>query len=203
MIDRLAAVAERDVSRETFEVLSAYVAMLVAESAHQSLVSKASLADIWERHIVDSAQLVPMALLGPWVDIGSGAGLPGVVVAILTGEQVTLVEPRRLRVAFLQRIKAHLALENLTIYEGRSGSSCGIYPNITARAVASASSLFAMTLHLSSNDTVWLLPRGRSAQKELDEVRASWQGAFRLEPSRTDPVSSILIASGVQARGKR
>ena len=99
MRDRLAEVAGRDVSRETIERLEAYVALVTEESRRQNLVSASTLGDIWDRHIRDSAQLIrfePYAGAS-WVDIGSGAGLPGIVVACLVEGSVTLVEPRRLR----------------------------------------------------------------------------------------------------------
>ena len=105
MIERLSAVAGRNVSRETFERLEAYASLLKAESARQNLVSAATLDHLWERHILDSAQLVRFEPHSgaSWVDIGSGAGLPGIVVACLIEGPVTLIEPRRLRADFLHR----------------------------------------------------------------------------------------------------
>ena len=99
MIDRLSAVVGRDVSRETFEKIGAYAALLRDESGRQNLVSASTLEHLWERHLLDSAQLVrfePHAGAS-WVDIGSGAGLPGIVIACLVEGPVTLIEPRRLR----------------------------------------------------------------------------------------------------------
>lgn len=203
MIDRLKQVSGRDVPRETYERLEAYAALLVEESSNQNLIAASTLDQMWERHLVDSAQLLRYAPAGSWVDIGSGAGLPGVVIAILSGDPVTLVEPRRLRTEFLTRVKDRLDLSNITIIHGKGSALCAMFEKITARAVAPATELLAMTHHLSRPDTVWLLPKGRSAQKELDEVRRSWQGAFRLEPSLTDPDASILLASGIRPRGRR
>ena len=73
---------------------------------------------------------------------------------------------------------------------------------ITARAVASIDRLFAMALHLSHNGTRWVLPKGRSANLELEEAKKTWQGEFRLEPSRTDPDAQILIASNVRRKSR-
>ena len=114
MIDRLAELAGRPVSRETFALLERYVALLVEESTRQNLVSESTIHNVWERHIFDSAQL---AAFEPhpgasWVDIGAGAGLPGVVVALLVEGPVTLIEPRRLRVEFLERVVAELELRD-------------------------------------------------------------------------------------------
>jgi 16S rRNA (guanine527-N7)-methyltransferase len=89
----------RDVSRETLDRLERYADLLRSESAKQNLVSASTLDRLWDRHILDSAQLVKFAPRPDlsWVDIGSGAGLPGIVIAALVTGPVTLVEPRRLR----------------------------------------------------------------------------------------------------------
>ena len=96
MIEALERAAARPVSRETLALLERYVARLKLASAAQNLISASTLDSVWERHILDSAQLVrfePRAGAS-WVDIGSGAGLPGIVIAALTEGHVTLVEPR-------------------------------------------------------------------------------------------------------------
>jgi 16S rRNA (guanine527-N7)-methyltransferase len=88
-----------DVPRETFDRLEAYVSLLREENLRQNLVSAATLDSVWERHILDSAQLVRFEPRpgAAWVDLGSGAGLPGIVIACLVEGPVALVEPRRLR----------------------------------------------------------------------------------------------------------
>ena len=193
-----------DVSRETSDKLERFSEILIAENQIQNLISKLTEADLWTRHFADAAQLISFAPEGAsWIDIGSGAGLPGLVIAILTGAQVTLVEPRRLRAEFLSRAVAELGLTNVTVLHAKGEAVPRVrYGVITARAVASIDRLFAMTAHLSHGGTIWVLPKGRSAKSELDEARKSWQGAFRLEPSRTDPDARILIASGVRRVGK-
>ncbi|HVL78321.1 MAG TPA: RsmG family class I SAM-dependent methyltransferase, partial [Sphingomicrobium sp.] len=103
MIEALAAAAGRPVSRETFARVELFVHLLREEAQRHNLVSRSTLDALWQRHILDSAQLVrfePMAGAS-WVDIGSGAGLPGLVVALLVDGPVTLIEPRRLRAEFL------------------------------------------------------------------------------------------------------
>ena len=94
MIEQLERVAQRPVSRETFERLQAFVDLLREENARQNLVSAATLGRVWDRHILDSAQLIGHAPAGPasWIDIGSGAGLPGIVIACLVDGPVTLVD---------------------------------------------------------------------------------------------------------------
>ena len=193
-----------DVSRETSDKLERFSEILLAENQIQNLISKSTEADLWTRHFADAAQLINYAPQGAsWIDIGSGAGLPGLVIAILTGAPVTLVEPRRLRAQFLSRAVAALDLTNVAILQAKGEAvPRARYGVITARAVASIDRLFGMTAHLSHGGTLWVLPKGQSAKSELDEARKSWQGAFRLEPSRTDPDARILIASGVRRVGK-
>jgi len=201
MIDRLAEVARRDVSRETFEKLNAYVALLREESDRQNLISKSTLERIWDRHILDSAQLVRFepSARASWIDIGSGAGLPGIVIACLVEGPVTLVEPRRLRADFLHKVRESLDLRT-TILARKAERVEGTFEVITARAVTSLAQLLKISAHLSTRKTVWALPKGHSAERELAEALRSWQGAFRVEPSVTDAASLIVVGTGVRAK---
>lgn len=188
-----------DVSRETSAQLRRYAELLTEENARQNLVARSTIDDLWRRHIDDAAQLAvfdqPVAT---WLDIGSGAGLPGIVIAILTGNPILLVEPRRLRAEFLQRVVDELDLPATVMRTKVEAVRHAPVDIITARAVASLDRLFAMATHLSHQGTIWVLPKGRSANLELEEARKTWQGDFRLEPSRTDPDAQILIASRVR-----
>ena len=99
MRDRLEQVTGRPVSRETVERLETYIRLLMDENQRQNLISSGTLPQLWERHIIDSAQLVRFEPRdgASWVDVGSGAGLPGVVIACIVSGPVVLLEPRRLR----------------------------------------------------------------------------------------------------------
>jgi 16S rRNA (guanine527-N7)-methyltransferase len=203
MRDELARAAGRPVSRETFKRLEAYVALLQKENQRQNLVSAATLDRIWERHILDSAQLVrfePYAGAS-WVDVGSGAGLPGIVIACLVDGPVTLIEPRRLRAEFLGDTVAALDL-NALIEVAKVERVRGTFNVITGRAVAPLGRFLEISRHLSTGKTVWALPKGRSAQSELADAGRSWQGDFRIERSVTDEDSEILVATGVRARAE-
>jgi 16S rRNA (guanine527-N7)-methyltransferase len=203
MIERLEQVAARPVSRETFDKLEAYAAMLREENERQNLVSASTLEQLWERHILDSAQLVRFEPHhgASWADIGSGAGLPGIVIACLVEGPVTLIEPRRLRAGFLHKVAESLTLD-ASIVSSKAERVAGRYDVITARAVASLGALLRISQHLSTGKTVWALPKGRSAQSELVEAQRAWQGAFHVEQSVTDPDSHIVVATGVRARGQ-
>ena len=201
MIGRLEQAAGRPVSRETFEKLKAYVALIREESERQNLISASTLAQIWDRHILDSAQLVryeprPGA---SWIDLGSGAGLPGIVIACIVTGTVTLVEPRRLRAEFLHKASESLHLR-ANVVAAKAERVDGKFDLITARAVASLTQLLKISSHLSTRKTVWALPKGRGAEAELVEARRTWQGNFRVEPSVTDAASFIVVGTEVRAR---
>ena len=192
----------REVSRETLAKLEQFADLMLLGNAAQNLISKSSEADIWQRHILDSAQL--LRFVDPsrsWSDIGAGPGLPGIVLAILDRGPKILIEPRRLRVEFLERAIAALKLNNVMIVLGKADKSSELCDVITARAVSSPGDLFAMTSHLRHAGTTYVLPRGRSAQSELAKVRNTWQGEFRLHPSLTSDEASILVARNVRRRG--
>ena len=202
MIPALEAAIGRNVSRETQALLERYVDLLRQEATVQNLVSASTLDTVWDRHIADSAQLVALARPGAkWADIGSGAGLPGLVVAILTKDPMTLIEPRALRADFLRRATAELNLENVAVVAGKAQSASGKFDVITARAVAPAGELLAMTTHMVHSGTKFLLMKGRSAKKELEDVLRTWQGDFRLVASRTDAEAAIIVAEHVRRRG--
>ncbi len=194
-----------DVSRETQGLLDRYVALLLDENERQNLIGQSTVDEVWERHIADSAQLIRFAPRpdSSWLDIGSGAGLPGIVIAIMTKGPVTLVEPRKLRANFLQRVADTVGLgDRITVHAAKVERIAGRFDVITARAVAPLEALLRISQHLSTDKTIWVLPKGKSAQSELDEVRRTWQGGFRLEPSVTSGEAAILVAAGVRRKGR-
>lgn len=195
------AAAAIDVSRETFEVLSAYAAVLHEEAHTQNLIARSTLDQLWSRHMVDSAQLVRCASTPSksWIDVGSGAGLPGMVIAILTRAPVTLVEPRRLRAEFLGRCVARLGLSNVTVMQSTAQKVRGSFRNITARAVASLTELVAMTRHLGENGTEWIFPKGERAREELEAAGQSWHYRVRMIESLTNPDSRIVVLSDIRS----
>ncbi len=190
------------VSRETAERLAHFKALVIDENKRQNLISPTSVLEFDTRHIGDALQLAELGKAGSWCDVGSGAGIPGVVIALMTGAPMTLIEPRRLRADFLRRAVRELSLD-AEVCEMKAERVPAHFDNITARAVAELSKLFAITEHLAKRGTRWILPKGRSAQKELEAAQQSWQGEFTLVPSRTGDAAMILLAEGVRRRGKR
>ena len=191
-----------NVSRETSDRLALFKALVIAENSLQNLVSPASLAEFETRHLDDGVQLADLGRPGSWCDVGSGAGLPGIVIAIVTGAPMTLIEPRKLRADFLRRAVAELGLD-AQVAEMKAERVPAHFDNITARAVAELPKLFAITEHLAQRGTRWILPKGRNAKKELADAQLSWQGSFTLVPSRTSDEATIIVAEGVRRRGKR
>jgi 16S rRNA (guanine527-N7)-methyltransferase len=194
-----------DVPRETLAHLQTFARSLAEENRRQNLVSQASLDDLWNRHIWDSAQLLRFApSAAAWIDLGTGAGFPGLIVARLADAKVTLVEARKLRVDFLRRAAENLGIgEKVEIVCGKAEALPERpYDVISARAFAPLDRLLAIGSRFASAETLWLLPKGRNAKSELEAARASWQGEFRLEPSLTDADARIIVARGVSRREK-
>ena len=201
MIEQLEQAARRPVSRETFEKLEAYVALLREENERQNLVSAATLDVVWQRHILDSAQLARFEPRpgSSWVDIGSGAGLPGIVIASLVEGRVTLVEPRRLRAEFLHKVSESLEI-GAEVLCAKAERVEGSFDVITGRAVARMGQFLKLSAHLSTRNTVWALPKGRNAREELVDAERAWQGVFHVERSVTDADSWIVVGTGVRVR---
>lgn len=203
MKDALEAVLGRLVSRETMNLLEQYAEDLRHAASEQNLVSASTLDHLWQRHILDSAQLVRFEPRpgANWVDVGSGAGLPGLVIALLTEGPITLVEPRRLRAEFLARTTDKLGLsDRVSVTQARVERVTGRFDVITGRAVAPLARFLDLSHHLSTGNSLWVLPKGRSAESELEEARRNWHCAVETVPSSTEPASRIVVLTGV---GKR
>jgi 16S rRNA (guanine527-N7)-methyltransferase len=188
-----------DVSRGTFDKLECLAALVREENQRQNLISAASVDDLWLRHIADSAQLLrhrpsPEA---SWIDLGTGAGFPGMVVAILHDGPVTLVETRRLRADFLKRAAAELGISPEIVAGKAERMPARPFDVISARAFAPLARIFEIGSRFSTGKTVWILPKGQNAQSELEAVRPSWQGGFALHESQTERGAKIIVATNV------
>ena len=174
--------------------------MLREENARQNLVSNNSLDDVWIRHLADSLQLlshVPRET-GTWLDLGSGAGMPGLVIALARPDlPMNLVESRKRRVAWLEAVTGQFGLSNCRIHGARL-ESVESFPAgvITARAFAPLGKLLALSARFSTRETVWLLPKGRSAAQELEGQPESVKAMFHVEQSLTDAAAGIVTGKG-------
>ena len=179
-------------------LLARFVALVVEENERQNLISPASLEHVWVRHVLDSVQLIPLGRSGEWLDVGTGGGFPGMVVAILRHEPMLLVEPRRKRAAFLEQCREALGLDHVRVVVSKVEAVSTTASVISARAVASVENLLLGALPCAKVDTRWLLPRGRFGTADLEQLRQRWAGVFHVEQSLTDPESSILVLDGVR-----
>jgi len=189
---------------EAGDRLRAYAALLLDEADRQNLISAASREQLWARHIVDSAQLLPMApnADGLWVDLGTGAGLPGIVIACLRRAPILLIEARPLRVAFLQRCIETLGLTHAQVRGDKVERVQLDEPAavVSARAFAPMDRLLASAVHFTDSSTIWLLPKGRNAQNELEIAQRDWQASFHVEQSITDPESAIVTLTALSSK---
>lgn len=190
--------SEAGVSRETLARLKIYADLLVKWQKAVNLVGPGTLADIWRRHFLDSAQLLPLAPDGArlWVDLGSGAGFPGLVLAILGAVDVHLIESDGRKCAFMQEV-ARLTEAKVQIHRCRIESAPQLRASIcVARALAPLSKLLDYAERFSSQDTVCLFPKGQDVEAELTEAAKSWTMHIERLPSRSDPTGTILRVKG-------
>lgn len=181
--------------------IDAIVARVVVENERQNLVSPSTIGSIWNRHVADSAQLALLdGSAGLWIDIGTGGGFPGLIVAVVRAAPMLLVEPRRKRAEFLAAMARDLDQTHVRVVASRVEVVRETATVISARAVASVEKLFDAGQACAMQDTRWLLPRGRIEQADLLAIERDWQGTFHVKQSVTDPVSSILVAEGVSRR---
>lgn len=188
--------------------LERLAALLAEENQSQNLVASASLDHVWQRHIADSLQLltyVPRETSGPWIDLGTGAGFPGLAIACaLPNRPVLMVESRARRIDWLQRACDSLGLSRAQVIGLRleliESQECSV---ISARAFAPLPKLLDLSARFSTPDTIWLLPKGRSARQELQEL-TGWQHMFHVEQSKTDSEAGIIVGkvSGRTAKPK-
>ncbi len=198
----------RDVSRETRARLEIYEALLRCRQRRTNLISAASLPDLWTRHFLDSAQLAPLLAddaRGHTVDVGSGAGFPGMVLAILDGaRRVSLVEANAKRCAFLREV-AHETGTRVAVIEGRledAAVQARLAPagTITARACAPLPELLGLVFPVLESHTYCIFPKGRRYRSELDAARERWDFRAEIVPSRTAAEARILRISDVERR---
>jgi len=182
-----------DVSRETQERLAAYVALLTKWNAKINLVGPATLPDVWRRHILDSAQIhAQVAGVGTLVDLGSGAGLPGLILAILGGPQVHLIESDARKCAFLHEA-ARVTGTSVTIHNKRIEAAPAIEADIvTARALAPLVQLLDHAVRFLKPGGKCVFLKGARQADELTEARKTWHMVVTERPSRSDPSGTIL-----------
>jgi 16S rRNA (guanine527-N7)-methyltransferase len=203
--DRSRALALTPVSRETLDRLDRFVAVLLEWQQRMNLIASSTEPTLWTRHIADSLQLLasaPQARV--WVDLGSGAGFPGVVLACALvdrpGARVHLVERSTKKAAFLREAvhatgaPAEVHAVRLEDFVENLAVSVDV---VTARALAPLAGLLTATYPLLRNGTLGLFPKGQDVDAELTEAAKCWSIQSSLAPSLTDPRSKIVCITGI------
>jgi len=196
--------ADTGVSRETLDRLKAYADLLLQWNARINLVGKSTVAELWWRHMLDSAQLYPF-LPNPiptLVDMGSGAGFPGLVLAIMGASHAHLIEGDQRKAAFL-REAARVAGTQVTIHAKRLDAVKALKAGIiTARALAPLAELLDLAAPFASHETVHIYLKGQNIEGELTATRKIWTMRAEEFPSRTNPAATILRLREVRRDGR-
>ena len=189
-----------DVSRETLLKLRAYEASLKEWQNKFNLVSNSSLEDAWNRHFIDSVQLfkyIPKSAKSLY-DFGSGAGFPGMVLAIMASEKtpylkVSLIESINKKTLYLKHV-SEICSTNVEIFNQRIESlPKNKVDVVTSRAMTSLNDLLSYAYPFCKTDTVCIFPKGKKHQEEIDEARKHWQFDCQINPSETSTEGVILV----------
>lgn len=193
-----------DVSRETLDRLRAYADLIARWNSKINLVASSTIPDLWQRHIVDSAQLFAHAPRDAqhWVDIGSGGGLPGLVCAILAQESLpecrfTLIESDQRKSAFLMTAARELGLAVHVPAKRVEAVPAQQADIVSARALAPLPVLLGFVSRHLRPGGVALLPKGKNHEQELAAARAEWQFNATSIESRTDNLARLLIVKDI------
>lgn len=192
-----------NVSRETEQRLVTYATMVQKWNPRINLVSASTIASLRLRHIDDCIQIIDHSgpLSGRWVDLGSGGGFPGIVVAILGADwdlDVTLVESDQRKSAFLRAVLRETGLTRASVISDRIESVPPLSADhVSARALAPLATLLPMVeRHMRPQGQAWLM-KGQAWRQECEAAKADWRFDLRAIPSRTDPEAAILNITGV------
>jgi len=189
------------VSRETFLRLQAFTDLLVKWQSTINLIGTATVNEIWTRHIIDSTQLTDyIQSSDSVVDLGSGAGFPGLILAILGVDNVTLIESDKRKVAFL-REAARITKTSVTIEQNRvEDTDISKFSLITARGFAPLDALFGMLIGALKIGHKLLLLKGKTYKSEIEKARASWSFDTITNPSVTEKDGVILVIQNLKRK---
>ena len=195
-----------NVSRETFERLKAYEASLYEWQKKFNLVSNASLATAWERHFLDSVQLFKLIpeTARTLIDFGSGAGFPGMVLAILAAEKTPylnfrLVESITKKTLYLNEVKKITGLNNVEIINNRIENIKSVPVDvITSRAMCSLTELMQYAVRFVGPQTICIFPKGKKYPEEITAARKMWSFACQVVPSEVSDEGAVLVITKIK-----
>lgn len=191
-----------DVSRETEPRLRAYLRLLLDWNAKINLIAAAPEEEVWHRHILDSWQLLPLLPPGPLADLGSGGGLPGLVIAIGREQETHLVESDRRKSAFLMEASRAMGLGHVRVHPARiEAAKLPRIDVITARALAPLTDLLKNAAQILAPGGVAIFPKGRNVEMELTAAAPHWLMQTERFQSRTDAQATILRLSEIRPAG--
>ena len=206
--DRDAALRLTPVSRETLARLDVFAETLLTWNARTNLIAPSTVPHLWTRHIADSLQLLDLAPdARVWVDLGSGAGFPGLVIACALadspGAKVHLVESNAKKAAFL-REAARLTQAPAVVHAERIERFVEVFTGpadvVTARALASLKLLLDQSVSLLKTGALGLFPKGQDVGAELTEATRYWNVKVNLAPSRTDSKGRVVVVQALKRR---
>jgi 16S rRNA (guanine527-N7)-methyltransferase len=207
--DRARALTLTPVSRETLERLHRFVALLLTWQQRINLIAPSTIPELWTRHVADSLQLLALAPEArTWVDLGSGGGFPGLVLACALAERpgavIHLVESNAKKAAFLHEAR-RLTDVPAVVHAERIEQFVRAFSTpadaLTARALAPLNRLLDQGfLLLARTGTVGLFPKGQDVERELGEARRNWDINVNIVPSRTDPAGRIVVVRELARR---
>ena len=191
-----------DVSRETELRLRAYLRLLLEWNAKINLIAAAPEEEVWHRHILDSWQLLPLLPPGPLADLGSGGGLPGLVIAIGREQETHLVESDRRKSAFLMEASRAMGLGHVRVHPARiEAAKLPRIDVVTARALAPLTDLLKNAAQILAPGGVAIFPKGRNVEMELTAAAPHWLMQTERFQSRTDAQATILRLSEIRPAG--
>ncbi len=189
-----------NVPRGTIDRLIRYEALLREWQGRMNLVAPSTLAEVWERHFLDSAQLAFHVEAGRrWLDFGAGAGFPGLVLAVMERGEFRLVESIRKKCDFLRKVVEDLRLDNVEVVNARVEALPPMKADVvTARATAPLATLFDWSLRHGGAATRWIFPKGRTWMLEVEQARQAFRFELEVAESRTDPEARILLVTNLR-----
>lgn len=197
-----------NVSRETIQDLEAFAALVTKWTPKINLIAKGSVVDVWNRHVLDSVQLYRFApeFFASWVDLGSGGGFPGIVMAIIARKkqpdaQFTLIESDQRKAVFLRTAARELKLPVTVIADRIESAAAQGADVVSARALASLSSLLPLASMHVRDGGVCLLHKGKQAAQEVAEAKENWSFDLEDHASFTDPEARLLVIQRISTRG--